>query len=31
MVSEVYSGLERPKGVTYKRRKERRDHPIQIA
>jgi len=31
MVSEVYSGLERPKGVTYKRRKERRDHPMQIA
>jgi hypothetical protein len=30
MVSEVCAGLERPKGVTYKRRKERRDHPMQI-
>jgi hypothetical protein len=31
MFSEVYSGLERPKGVTSKRRIERRDNPMQIA
>jgi hypothetical protein len=28
MVLEGYSGLERPKGVIYKRRKERRNHPM---